>query len=247
MKERIIFLEETVSTNDVAKELALQGAENGAVIIAKRQTGGKGRMGRRFESAEGGLYLSYILRPKCHARELMHLTCAAAVAACHAVEAVSGLRPGIKWTNDLVVDGKKVAGILTQLQLDADGNVPFAIIGIGINCLQRREDFPEELRNMAASLSMLAGTSVCVEETAAHLVRALDEMDLRSPAPLMADYRSKCITLGKEVSLLRGEEIRHGKALDIDDGGGLVVLFADGSRETVTSGEVSIRGMYGYV
>ena len=240
-------MEETVSTNAVAKELALQGAENGTVVMAKRQTGGKGRMGRRFESAEGGLYLSYILRPHCHARELMHLTCAAAVATCRAVENVCSLRPGIKWTNDLVVGDKKIAGILTELQLESDGSVAFAIIGIGINCLQKSEDFPENLRHIAASLSMLTGEDILPRDVAAQLIRALDETDLSRKEEIMDRYRRRCITVGREISLVRGNEILHAKAVDIDPEGALIIQLSDGAKQTVTSGEVSIRGMYGYV
>ena len=135
------------STNTRARELARQGAPHGTVLIADRQTGGRGRMGRSFHSPGGvGIYMSVILRPHCSPQALMHLTCAAAVALCDAVESAVGFRPGIKWINDLVVQKRKIAGVLTELGFDSQGMVDFAVVGIGINCCQQQSDFPEELR-----------------------------------------------------------------------------------------------------
>ena len=124
---------ELPSTNDLAKELARQGAPEGTTVIARRQTAGRGRLGRSFHSPEGtGLYMSVVLRPHCAPQELMHLTCAVAVAACDAVEATARIRPGIKWINDLVTDGKKLGGILTELGFSGKGTVDYAVIGISI-------------------------------------------------------------------------------------------------------------------
>ena len=142
------------STNDRLKAMARQGAPQGSVIIADHQTAGHGRLGRSFHSpAASGIYLSALLRPQCYPTELMHLTCAAAVAMCDAVENAAGFRPGIKWTNDLVYDKKKLGGILTELGFTSDGRVDYAIIGIGINCCQQTEDFPQEIRSIAGSLT----------------------------------------------------------------------------------------------
>ena len=246
------WLEETGSTNDDLKALARKGAPHGTVLIADRQSGGHGRMGRSFHSPEGsGIYFSILLRPQCAPGELMHLTCATAVAMCEAVEQAAGFRPGIKWTNDLVHGRKKLGGILTELGLSSAGTVDYAVIGIGINCCQRQEDFPEEIRNIAASLSMVTGREVCRAKVAAAMMEALYRMDqnlLTGKAQMLDRYRKDCITIGQDISLLRvGEPVRHGRALDMDDQGGLIVEFADGHRETVNSGEVSIRGMYGYL
>ena len=238
------------STNTEAKRLAAKGAPHGTVLIADHQNGGRGRMGRSFHSPKGvGLYLSVLLRPKCPARELMHLTCATAVAACDAVEQATGLHPGIKWTNDLVIGRKKLGGILTELSLGADGKMEYAIIGIGINCSQNANDFPEEIANIATSLSLSTGQTIDRASVAAALVKALAAMaeNLHKPAEFLNRYRANCITLGQEISLVRGEEIRHGRALDIDAQGALLVEFPDGHTEAVNSGEVSVRGMYGYV
>lgn len=266
MKERILsllspeypwsahfhWLEETDSTNDQLKKLARQGAPHGTVLIADRQSGGHGRMGRAFHSPGGvGIYFSILLRPSCNPGQLMHLTCATAVAMCEAVEAAAGFRPGIKWTNDLVYRKRKLGGILTELGLSAKGTVDYAIIGIGINCCQEEADFAEDIRGIAASLSMVTGEEIDRAKVAAAMMDALYRMDqqlLTGKAAILDAYRRDCITIGQEVSLLRvGEEVRHGRAVDMDDEGALIVEFADGHAETVNSGEVSVRGMYGYL
>ena len=251
-KDHFQWLEETDSTNDQLKKLARQGAPHGTVLIADRQTGGHGRMGRSFHSPGGvGIYFSILLRPSCAPGELMHLTCATAVAMCEAVEVATGLRPGIKWTNDLVAGKRKLGGILTELGLSGTGSVDYAVIGIGINCRQSREDFPEEIRDIAASLAMVTGKDIDRARVAAAMMEALHRMDrqlLTEKAAILDRYRENCITIGQEVSLLRvGEPVRHGRALDMDQDGGLIVAFSDGHTETVSSGEVSVRGMYGYV
>ena len=249
--EGIHYFDSTGSTNTEAKRLAAAGAPHGAVLIAGHQTGGRGRMGRSFHSPAGlGIYLSVILRPDCGPAELMHLTCAAAVAMCDAVEAAAGIRPGIKWTNDLVYGKRKLGGILTELSLNGDGTVNYAVIGIGINCRHTLDDFPEELRDMAGSLSMVTDIPVDTAKVAAAMIEALHAMDQRllsEKAAIMDRYRADCVTIGQEVSVHRFEEVRHGTAVDVDNDGALLVRFGDGHTETVAAGEVSIRGMYGYV
>ena len=251
-KERFHWVDQTGSTNDDLKVLARQGAPHGTVLIADRQSDGHGRMGRAFHSPGGvGIYFSILLRPDCQPGQLMHLTCATAVAMCDAVEQAASFRPGIKWTNDLVCGKHKLGGILTELGLSAKGGVDYAIIGIGINCCQRESDFPQEIRDIAASLSMVTGRDIDRAAVAAAMMDTLAAMDrnlLRSKAEILDRYRKDCITIGQEISLLRvGEAVRHGKAIDMDDDGCLIVAFEDGHRETVSSGEVSVRGMYGYL
>lgn len=240
------------STNTYAKQIALQGAPHGTVIVADRQTGGRGRLGRSFHSPGGqGVYLSALLRPECPPEKLMHLTCAVAVAMCEAVHAACGIRPGIKWTNDLVFGKRKLGGILTELSVDSKtGLVSSAVIGIGINCCQQSGDFPEEIRQIATSLAMETGKTVDRSALIAAMIRSLQEMDrglLLEKAAILKVYRASCVTLGQSVSILRADTVTHGTALDIDEDGGLLVRMEDGSVQTVASGEVSIRGMYGYV
>ena len=239
------------STNTLAKSLAAQGAPNGTVLIADAQSGGRGRMGRSFHSPQGtGIYLSLILRPECPASALMHLTCATAVAVCSGLESACGMRPGIKWTNDLVWQSKKLGGILTELSIGASGMVDYAVVGIGINCLQQENDFPEDIRDIAASLSMATGKAVSRSTAASALLIALEQMSrqlLTHKEATMIDYRQDCITLGREISVSNANGVQYGTALDIDDDGALLVSFSDGRQEYVSAGEVSIRGMYGYI
>ena len=237
------------STNTKAKALAKDGAPHGTVLVAGQQTDGRGRMGRSFVSPEGtGVYLSVILRPSCSPAQLMHLTCAVGVAICDAVEKVTGILPGIKWINDLVWQKKKLGGILTELSVDPKtGMIDYAVVGVGINCLQG--EFPEELEPIITSLSA-AGKPVNPDAMAAGMIESLWHMDallLTGKERLMARYRSLCITLGQDIRILRGEDIFTGKALDIDACGALIAQLADGSRVTVNSGEVSIRGMDDYI
>lgn len=231
------------STNTYAKKLAAEGAPHGTVIIADQQTGGRGRMGRSFCSTGGvGIYLSVILRPNCHATDLMHLTCAVAVSACDAVEKACGFRPKIKWTNDLIAQYKKLGGILTEMSIDPAGHVDYAVVGIGVNC--GKHEFPEDIRDIAIALETVTQTQVDRSAVAAALISALQEMDGKlqtQKEEIMARYKKNCITLGQDIFLLRGGKKIPCRALDLDNDGALQVVYPDGTTEFVNSGEVSVR------
>lgn len=252
-RELIAFQPEVDSTNNVLKIQAAAGAPEGTVLVADRQTAGRGRLGRSFASPAGvGVYLSVILRPTALPTQLGHLTALAAVAVCDAVEAVCGIRPGIKWTNDPVIGKRKVSGILTELSLEAEsGSVQYAIVGIGVNCNHQEADFPPEVQPMATSLAIETGHPVDRSLIAAELIRALYRMNkelLTGKAAWLQRYERDCITLGKEVRIVRGDEIRYAQAIGLDEDAGLRVRYLDtGAIDTVSSGEVSVRGMYGYV
>ena len=248
--QELLYYEEIGSTNTELKAMAKAGAPEGTALIARRQTGGRGRLGRSFHSREGGVYLSLLLRPQCAPGELMHLTCAVAVSMCDAVEAACGLRPGIKWPNALVYGRQKLGGILTELGFGPDGKVSWCILGIGINCTQEKEDFPPELRDMAASLSTVTGAPVSPALLAARMLEQLHGLShtlLPEREAILERYRKDCITLGQQISLVRGDTVRHGTALTVTENGALTVLFPDGHLEDIDSGEVSVRGMYGYL
>jgi len=250
--ERVVLLDEVDSTNNYAKRLAAGGAPAGTVVIAERQTGGRGRLGRSFASPPGlGLYLSAIFRPETPPAPLLHLTAVIAEATVEAIGETAGVRPGIKWTNDLVLERRKLAGILTELSLSAEsGLVDYVVTGIGTNCNHAAEDFPPDVRAMAVSLRQATGRRVDRNVYAAALIRhlaAADETFLTKKADWMARYTADCITIGKDVKLIRDGVTRQAHADGVDENAALLVTYEDGAKGTISSGEVSVRGLYGYV
>ncbi len=248
-RDTLYWYDSIDSTNTQAKKLAKNGAKHGTTLIARHQTHGRGRMGRQFHSpAADGIYLSVVLRPQCSPAQLMHLTCAVAVTVCDAIESAVKYRPGIKWINDLVADKRKLGGILTELSIDPVTQlVDYAVVGIGINCFQ--SPFPPHLQDIAISLETVTGVKPPYPQLVAAIIKSLWNMDkilLSHANTLMAQYRRDCITIGREVALLRGEDKRKGTALGVDNDGQLLVRFEDGQEEAVNSGEVSCRGLYGY-
>ena len=245
-------LQSVDSTNNYAKQAALSGAADGLVVAANEQTGGRGRNGRAFQSPPGkGLYLTALLRPSCAPEAVLPITALAAVAMCNAVERVCGVRPGIKWTNDLVLGGKKLAGILTEMGIEGEsGALQYVVIGIGTNVNQEKSDFSGEVADVATSLRMETGGSVCRAALAAALIEELDGLYAclgGDTSAYLAAYRRDCITLGRDVRILGSGAERRGRAVDVDDAFGLIVRYEDGTQETIRSGEVSVRGLYGYV
>ena len=250
-KEQVLVFDSLPSTNTHAIALAKAGAPEGTVVIARHQTAGRGRMGRSFLSPlDSGLYMSLILRPHCPAQQLMHLTCAAAVAACDAIEALTGTRPGIKWINDLVLENRKLAGILTELGFTGDGLVSYAVVGMGINLHHTPGQLPPELESMVCSLQSATGQAPELPQLAGAMICSMEKMNQQlfsCRREIMERYKADCITLGREVKIISPQGTRQGKALDLDQDGALTVLLPDGSKENISSGEVSIRGLWDYV
>ena len=249
----LICLDTVDSTNRYVHQLALDGGEDGTVVTADQQTAGRGRLGRGFQSPKGlGIYLSALLRPGLPPEQLAPVTALAGVAVCQAVERICGVHPGLKWPNDPVLDGKKLCGILTELSLEGEtGHVDHIVLGIGLNVLQQPEDFSPEVREMATSLAQVLGERVSRPALAAELIRQIDRLyaalTAGDTAPYLAEYRRRCVNLGKTVRLLSaGGRSETAEAMDIDPSFGLVVRTADGAERTVRSGEISVRGMYGY-
>lgn len=248
---RLDCLEEVDSTNSYLKRIALEGAPHGTVAVANYQTGGRGRISRTFLSPKDkGVYLSILLRPKLTPEQLLPVTALTAVAVCDAIENTCGLRPQIKWTNDLLLGGKKLVGILTEVALEGEtGAVESLVIGAGVNVHHTDADFTPEVAKMATALSAQAGYPVSRPQLAAEMIAAL----LCLSEDLSGDlsryrtaYRQDCLTLGREVQLLWSDSQETVFAEDIDDQFGLIVRRGDGSRTTIRSGEVSVRGLYGY-
>jgi len=243
-------LEEIDSTNSYLKREALAGAPHGTVAIANGQTAGRGRLTRTFQSPPGkGVYLSILLRPHLPPSELLGLTGMTAVAVCNAVERTAGVRPGIKWTNDLVLNGRKICGILTEMALETEsGSTQYVVIGVGVNVSHTPEDFGPEVSQMAASLAQ-EGHPVSRPALAAAMIEELFKLSdaLGGDMTDWVDaYRRDCVNIGKPVRLMWTDRQARGQALDIDSQFGLVVRMEDGSVTTVRTGEVSVRGLYGY-
>lgn len=243
--------EEIDSTNSYLKREALSGAPHGTVAVANCQSAGRGRMTRSFQSPPGkGVYLSVLLRPQLSPSELMGVTGMTAVAVCSAVERVSGIRPGIKWTNDLVLNGKKICGILTEMAVEGEtGMTQSLVIGAGVNVSHTPEDFGPEVSQMATSLAQ-EGYPVSRAALAAAMIEELYRLSDALGGGISAwvdAYRRDCVNLGKPVQLLWTDHQTEAVAEDIDDQFGLIVRLSDGSKTTVRTGEVSVRGLYGYV
>jgi len=239
------------STNTYLKRAAQDGAPEGLVVLADCQTAGRGRMDRSFQSVAGkGVYLSVLLRPQLPLERLLPVTALAGVAVCDAVERVCGVRPGLKWPNDPVLGNKKLGGILTELVTDAErGNA--LVLGIGINVLHEAGEFSPEIAELATSLALELGRPVDRVKLAAVLIEELDRMYTAFKngelAAYLAAYRDACVNLGRQVRLLWEEHEELATAMAVDESFGLVICRADGQKETVRSGEVSVRGLYGYV
>ena len=246
--DRLIVLPEVDSTNTYLKQLASNGAPDETAVLSIRQTAGRGRRGRSFLSEPGGLYLSYLIRPHESAQELLHLTALAGLCVCNAVRQVTGMQPSIKWPNDPVLNGKKLCGILTELSVSLETQEPeYVVIGIGINCNQTQ--FPQEL-DMATSLRIEAGRPADVNAIAAALLLELSRMRrefLSRKSDWIAAFSQNCLTVGKDIQILRAGTVRQAKATGIGPDAELLVEYLDGTSGSVSSGEVSVRGLYGYV
>ncbi len=229
------------STNAALKRLA--DAPQGTAILAWQQTQGRGRLGRSFLSPAGGLYLSVLLRPSVPPEQLLHLTAMAAVAVRRAIYDSCGLPVQIKWMNDLVCDGKKVCGILTELVGTA------VIIGIGINVNTPVEAFSANLSDIAVSLKMLCGHDISTDALTQSLLLRLQELNsvlLTEKEAWLAEYAKNCVTVGKTVLVQRDGSRRKAFAEGIDDTGGLRLIYENGERAILRSGEATLRAENGY-
>ena len=244
--EHVLVLDKTDSTNKRLREMAFEEAPGGQVIVANEQTTGRGRMGRSFFSPSGnGIYFSYLLRPDVAPQDAVTLTAWTGVAMVRAIEWVAGFSPGIKWVNDLVSNGRKLCGILTEMSIESEtGRINSIIIGIGINVNNDASDFPDEIKDIATSIKLETGSSVSRAELVASMVEEMDK--LASEWPEASDkyldlYRSYNITCGRDVDVISGGTVRPAKALSINDDFSLKVKFPDGTVSDLSSGEVSLK------
>ena len=228
------------STNTRAKLLASEGAPRGTVVIASSQSAGRGRTGRSFFSPDGGVYMSVIFRPSLSCANVGAITPFAAVCVCEAIRELFCLDAKIKWVNDVLIDGRKVCGILTESSVAENGSsLEYVVVGIGINLA--RADFPSELSDIACSISDHSEKPIGKRTLIANILdRLAPLLDGAVPDGVMDAYRSLSCTLGERVYTLSSPSI-CGIAEDIDDGGGLIIRTDCGERVTVSAGEISIR------
>lgn len=237
----LILLEEIDSTNRYVKQLASEGGSEGTVVIANRQSAGKGRMGRNFFSpAESGIYMSVLLRPQIELEKSTLITSVAAVAVARAIESVSGVTAQIKWVNDVFLHGKKTCGILTEAGINSNNDtLEYAVLGIGVNV--GKMVFPEELDTIATSVSNESGVEIEREELISAILNELEPLyEAMHTGAFLKESRERSILLGKEIKVLNGNNSYSARALEIDDMGQLVVE-ANGKKQTLVCGEVSIR------
>jgi BirA family biotin operon repressor/biotin-[acetyl-CoA-carboxylase] ligase len=245
---QVRVMDEVTSTNTVLKEMAGEGASEFTVLAANRQTAGRGRMNRAFYSpAETGLYFSVLLRPKLSAREALFLTTAAAVAVAEAVDALSGREAGIKWVNDVFLDGKKICGILTEASLDMEsGGMECAICGIGVNLCDPPEGFPTELRDTVGSVfgTQPPPADVRCRMAGEILTRLAAYYEGLAERAFFDEYTRRSVVIGREVLLmdiLGIQPPRPATALAIDRDCHLHVRYEDGTQAVLSSGEIRVR------
>ena len=247
---RTVYFDATDSTNIQARRLAEAHAPHGTLVVSDRQDGGKGRRGRSWASPSGvGIWMSLILRPEIAPSSASMLTLAAALAVREGIQEETGLSPLIKWPNDLVLNGKKICGILTEMSTELM-EIQYVITGIGINVNQR--EFPPEIRDTATSLSLEAGRSFRRSSLIAAILKAFEKdyaafLKTGDLSLLLEEYNACLVNRGKEVCILDPSGEYRAVAEGIDENGSLLVTLPDGTRREIISGEVSVRGIYGYV
>ena len=249
-KKRVVgrdiqVFQETTSTNDIIEKLARDGVKEGVVVFAESQTKGRGRLGRKWVSPTGkGLWFSVLLRPALRPQEATQLTVVAATALARAIQSQTNLVPDIKWPNDLLLRGRKVAGILTELSAEVD-RVNHVILGIGLDVNQAATDFPPDVRKIATSLKIETERAVDRAALAAAILHELDRDYARvcdgGFAELADEWESRCTTLGRNVSVLIGDRQVRGRAEALDDDGTLLVRTEHGRIERIIGGDVTVE------
>lgn len=237
--------DEVTSTNALLKDMAAAGADEGRVLIAKKQTAGRGRLGRNFFSPKNGIYLSMLLKPSIDFREAMLLTTIAAVAVVEAVREVTGKDTGIKWVNDVYLGGKKICGILTEAVTDVEnGRLSYAIVGIGLNITRpSEENFPAELRDIAGFIydEEEPPKGVMSKLTAAIIKNYFKYYEKLPEHSFMESYKKHQTLLNKDIVVITSDTSKKAKVKGVDDEARLLIEYEDGTEEALFTGEVSVR------
>jgi len=241
----IQVFEQTTSTNDVIEKLARDGVKEGVVVFAESQTKGRGRLGRKWISpARKGLWFSILLRPDLRPQETTQLTVASATALRRAIISETNLQPEIKWPNDILLGGKKVAGILTELSAELD-RVKHVVLGIGIDVNLDADELPAELKKTATSLKIETGENVSRAKLAVEILRELDTDYLRICAGKFSEvadeWEAHCTTIGKNVIVQTGNRKIRGRAESLGDDGALLLRTEHGHIERIIGGDVTLE------
>jgi BirA family biotin operon repressor/biotin-[acetyl-CoA-carboxylase] ligase len=254
---KILCLDVVDSTSTFAKKLAAEGCPDGTVVVSDIQTAGRGRLGRQWCSSPGkGVWMSIVLKPSIGPEDAQVGTLAASVAVVAALDKAYGIRAGIKWPNDVILNGRKLCGILTEMSMETE-RLYYLVLGIGINVFQEPDEFPDDLRDRVISLKMHA----CMENLKVPyfkrsdiIASVLNEFErlykcinADEAAGIIEEWRKYSITLGREVRVSHKNLDYTGTAEDVTDDGRLVVRCSDGITREILSGEVSVRGLLGYV
>ena len=232
------------STNEIAKNLALSGAKHGTVVISEEQTAGKGRLGRSFYSpANTGIYMSIILRPNLTTMDSVLITTSSSVVICDAIYKITGIESQIKWINDIYLNNKKIAGILTEASTNFEsGTIDYLILGIGINFNIPKDNFPEEITDIAGSIFNGNSNGKTRNLLCAEIINnILSIIPQIKTYDFISEYKKRSIILNKDILYISSGVSSKGKAIDINNDGSLVVQHNDGSIKILNSGEVSIR------
>lgn len=238
----ILHYPSLASTNTTLKEKALEGANAGTIIIADTQTEGRGRFCRKFYSPENGIYMSILLRPDSVGFDSTLITTAAAVAVAKAAEKLSGKETKIKWVNDVLIDGKKICGILTEGAFDPESRKPqYIIVGIGINAFMPTGGFEEEIKYIAGAVFDQFDNEKKARLIAETINIFMEYYKNLSSKEFLEEYRLRSAVIGKNIIVFKNCSQFNATAIDIDDNCRLLVEYEDGSREFLSSGEISIK------
>lgn len=240
---RICVIDKTESTNTDAKKEAINGAEEGFLIVANRQENGRGRMGRSFFSpGDTGVYMSLVLRPRIIPEKAVFITTAAAVSVCEALERLGARKPQIKWVNDIFLNGKKVCGILTESGINPTlKQLDYAVLGVGVNMYFPEELFPEELRDIAGGIFREKKENLRNRFIAYFLESFSGYYKDIHTGKHIKEYERRCFVLGSEITIISGEKMTPAKAVAIDENCCLVAELPNGEKTVLNSGEISIR------
>ncbi len=238
-KELNFLLYDSVSsTNDVIKKHL--DSQEGLIVIAEHQSEGRGRLGRVFHSPQNGIYMSMLLKPTLKGDEISVITLAAAVALCRTIEQLTDKKPGIKWVNDIFIDGKKVSGILTLSSINRDGSANYAILGMGINLFTPKGGFDSEIKTIAGAVFDMPDDDLYAVFSAALIDNFFsiypDRLD-----EVSREYRERSIVLGRDITVNEGEMVYNAHVVDMDERCNLMLRLENGESKRLFFGDVSIK------